>query len=84
MADDDRRVFQVDERGFDGELVIEGGAGGHVRINGTRDPGETAVTKDVRADRDPRLAELVTRCLEGDAAGPAALLAHLGVLDPAP
>lgn len=84
MADEDRRVFQVDGRGFDGELVIEGGAGGHVRISGTREPGEVAVAKDVPADRDPRLADLVSRCLDGDAAAPGALLAHLGVLDPEP
>lgn len=83
MADDETKVFEVAERGFDGELTIDGGPGGHVRINGIRPHDETAVTKDVPADRDPRLAELVAECLAGDDDAPAALLAHLGVLDPA-
>ena len=83
MAADEGAVYEVDERGFSGTVVIEGDAGArHVRISGTRGPDESAVTKDVPADRDPGLEALVGRCLAGEDGAPAALLAHLGVLDP--
>lgn len=84
MAADERAVYEVNERGFSGAVVIDGDAGArHVRISGTRGPDEAAVAKDVPADRDPALDALVSRCLTGEAGAPAALLAHLGVLDPA-
>ncbi len=83
MAADERAVYEVNERGFNGAVVIDGDASaGHVRISGTRGPDETAVAKDVPADRDPALKALVSRCLAGEEGAPAALLAHLGVLDP--
>ncbi len=82
-ADGERTVFEICERGFDGELVIEGGAAGHVHVSGTRSKDETAVGKDVPADRDPKTHDLVGRCLAGDEGAAVDLLAHLGVLDPA-
>ena len=83
MASDEGAVYEVNERGFSGTVVIEGDAGARrVRISGTRGPDESAVAKDVAADRDPGLEALAGRCLAGENGAPAALLAHLGVLDP--
>lgn len=78
-------VYEVEERGFRGELQIAGPPGGReVRVNGTRpDDNDTVVAKDVPAGRDPDLDALVERCLAGEAGAPAAVLSHLGVLDPA-
>jgi hypothetical protein len=78
--------FELDERGFQGTLRIEehGGAR-HVVLSGVRPDGsESAIQKDVPADRDEHLAELVQRTLTGDAEAAVAVLGHLGVLDPEP
>lgn len=86
--DDDRSAteFQLAERGYEGILRIEDREGGrHVVLSGIRTDGtEAAVEKDVPADRDERLGELVTRALTGDDRAAVDLLAHLGVLDPEP
>jgi hypothetical protein len=74
------RTLEVREPGFEGRLTIEGGA---VRITGTRPQDGAAVVKDVPADRDPELAQLVQRLLSGEDGVVARLLAHVGVLDPA-
>lgn len=76
--------FDLDEPGFRGELRIEERPDGrHVVLMGTRPDGSnTAVEKDVPADRDARLAELVQRCTAGDDAAAVDVLAHVGVLDP--
>jgi hypothetical protein len=82
-VDDDRTTLDVHEPGFDGELSIEGREGARtVRITGTRPQDGAAVVKDVPADRDPELSRLVQQFLSGDEGVAAALLAHLGVLDP--
>lgn len=76
--------YELDERGFQGTLRIEerGGAR-HVVLSGIRTDGtEAAVQKDVPADRDAQLAELVQRVLAGDTEAAVATLGHLGVLDP--
>jgi hypothetical protein len=76
--------FELDEPGFQGTLRIEqhGGAR-HVVLSGIRPDGsESAIQKDVPADRDERLAELVERCVTGDASAAVEALSHLGVLDP--
>ena len=78
-------VFEVDERGFRGELLIAGSAGERrVRVEGVRpDENDTVVAKDVPSGRDPDLDALVERCVSGEPGGAAAVLAHLGILDPA-
>jgi hypothetical protein len=40
------------------------------------------VVKDVPADRDPELAQLVQRLQSGEDGVAARLLAHIGLLDP--
>jgi hypothetical protein len=84
MADaDDRVTLELHERGFEGELSIQGAEGARtVRVTGTRPQDGAAVVKDVPADRDPELADLVRRLLAGDIAVGPRLLAHVGVLDP--
>jgi hypothetical protein len=75
--------FELDEPGFQGVLRIEDHGGAHhVVLSGIRPDGsESAIQKDVPASRDEHLAELVERCLAGDADAAVAVLAHLGVLD---
>jgi hypothetical protein len=81
--DHDRMTVELHEPGFEGELSSEGGVGARtVRVTGTRPQDGAAVVKDVPADRDPGLSELVERLLSGDDAAAPGLLAHLGVLDP--
>lgn len=83
----DAQAFRLDEPGFEGLLWIgRGGDGGRrVVLSGIRpDEREAAIQKDIPADRDERLAELVQRCLDGDAVAPVDVLAHVGVLDPDP
>lgn len=86
--DDDRAVteFQLAERGYEGVLRIEERDGGrHVVLSGIRTDGsEAAIEKDVPANRDERLSDLVGQALTGDSAAAVDLLAHLGVLDPEP
>lgn len=81
---DGTRNFDLDERGFRGELRIEDRSDGrHVVLMGTRPDGsDTIVEKDVPANRDERLADLVDRCLAGDTAAAVEVLGHVGVLDP--
>ncbi len=74
------RTLEVRESGFEGRLTIGAGA---VRVTGTRPQDGAAVVKDVPADRDPELAQLVQRLLSGEDDVVARLLAHVGVLDPA-
>ncbi len=82
-ANDDGTTLHLREAGFEGDLTIEGGTGARtVRITGTRPQDGAAVVKDVPADRDPQLSELVERVLAGDEGAGAQLLAHVGVLDP--
>ncbi|OMQ16805.1 hypothetical protein A7K94_0200040 [Modestobacter sp. VKM Ac-2676] len=85
MDDDGARArLELHEPGFDGELVIEEGRDGrHVRVSGIRPQDGAAVVKDLPADRDPELAELVELVVGGDDAAAVRLLAHVGVLDPA-
>ncbi|SDF48001.1 hypothetical protein SAMN05660662_2276 [Blastococcus aurantiacus] len=72
-------TWDVQEPGFDGQVRIENGV---VHISGVRPQDGSAVVKDVPADRDPQLTELVELAVAGqDGVGPQ-LLAHLGVLDP--
>jgi hypothetical protein len=75
--------LELHEPGFDGDLVIENRAGARmVRLTGARPQDGAAVAKNVPADRDPELSELVELAVAGqDGIGPR-LLAHLGVLDP--
>jgi hypothetical protein len=76
--------FELDEPGFQGTVRIEvhGGAR-HVVLSGIRPDGsEAAIQKDVPANRDQQLAELVERCLAGDVEAAVAVVGHLGVLDP--
>jgi hypothetical protein len=83
-AADERTTLEVHEPGFEGELSVEGRTGARtVRVTGTRPQDGAAVVKDVPADRDPELAELVRALLAGDVAVVPRLLAHIGVLDPA-
>jgi hypothetical protein len=83
------RAFELHEPGFEGTLRIEDEHGErHVIVSGFRpDAKHTSVQKDLPADRDPRLAELVELCVDGDndTAVEAAVevLAHVGVRDPA-
>ena len=72
-------TWDVHEPGFDGELRIEGGM---VHLLGVRPQDDSDVVKDVPADRDPELAELVRQALAGEGHVTPRLLAHLGVLDP--
>jgi hypothetical protein len=82
------REFELHEPGFEGTLRIEDEHGErHVIVSGFRpDASHTAVQKDLPADRDPRLAELVELCVDGDddTATEAAVevLSHVGVRDP--
>jgi hypothetical protein len=73
------RTLEVHEAGFEGRLSIEGG---EVRVTGTRPQDGAAVVKDVPADRDPELAQLVQRLQSGEDDVAARLLAHIGLLDP--
>ena len=83
-ADANLAELEVHEPGFEGQLEIEDHAGARtVRITGTRPQDGAAVVKDVPADRDAELTELVERLLAGDHGVAARLLAHVGVLDPA-
>ena len=82
-AADDRTTQEIHEPGFDGELSIEDRKGARtVRVTGTRPQDGAAVVKDVPADRDPELTQLVERVLAGEDTAAVRLLAHLGVLDP--
>jgi hypothetical protein len=82
----DVHEFELDEPGFEGVLRLgESGEGRRVVLSGTRQDGvdtTTPIQKDIPADRDPRLAELVARALAGDAGAPVEILAHVGVLSP--
>ena len=79
----DRVTLELHERGFEGDLSIQGAEGARtVRVTGTRPQDGAAVVKDVPADRDPELAELVGLVLAGDTTVAPRLLAHVGVLDP--
>lgn len=81
---EERSTFELDEPGFHGTLDILGPpTGRRIVVSGTRPDGnDTAVQKELPADRDDRLSELVERCLRGDAGAAAEVLAHVGVLDP--
>lgn len=81
---EDRATFELDEPGFHGTLDIFGPpTDRRILVSGTRPDGnDTAVQKELPADRDQRLTELVERCLQGDAGAAAEVLAHVGVLDP--
>jgi hypothetical protein len=82
-AGDHRTTLELHEPGFDGELFVEGTEEARtVRVTGTRPQDGAAVVKDVPADRDPELAQLVRTLLDGDTTVGPRLLAHLGVLDP--
>jgi hypothetical protein len=82
-AADHRTTLELHEPGFDGELSVEGTEGARtVRVTGTRPQDGAAVVKDVPADRDPELADLVRLVLAGDTTVAPRLLAHVGVLDP--
>ena len=72
-------TWDVQEPGFDGQVRIENGV---VHISGVRPQDDSDVVKDVPADRDPELAELVRQALAGEGDVTHRLLAHLGVLDP--
>ena len=76
--------YQLDEPGFEGVLRIEERPEGrHVVLSGIRpDETEAAIAKDVPANRDERLVELVERCVAGEVEAAVETLAHLGVLDP--
>ncbi|MCW2698871.1 MAG: hypothetical protein JWQ45_406 [Blastococcus sp.] len=83
MGDDDRTTLEVRQPGFEGQLTIGGPGGARtVGVTGTRPQDGAAVVKDVPADRDPELSELVRRVLSGEDGAAARLLAHIGVLDP--
>ena len=84
QRDPDTYEFEVDEPGFRGTLHVTGSQGArHVTVSGTRpDSADTAVVKELPADRDERLAALVERCIQGDDRAAVQLLAHVGVLDP--
>jgi len=87
LALDEQRLgvheFTVDEPGFRGVLRVgRRFDGARVVLSGTRpDADDTAVEKDLPADRDPRLAALVERALAGDGRAPVEILAHVGVLN---
>lgn len=72
-------TWNVREPGFEGELRIEGGT---VHLLGVRPQDDSDVIKDIPADRDPELAELVRQALAGEGNATHRLLSHLGVLDP--
>lgn len=80
----ERARVQLQEHGFEGEVVIEEEGDGkrHVHVSGVRPQDGANVAKDVPADRDAELLELVDEVVDGDDGAPARLLAHLGVTDP--
>lgn len=82
----ERAKVQLQEHGFEGEVVIEDAGGGkrHVHVSGVRPQDGSNVAKDVPADRDAELSELADQVVAGDDGAPARLLAHLGVTDPPP
>jgi hypothetical protein len=79
------REFELDEPGFRGTLRIAEADGGlHVYLLGERPIDGSVIQKDVPADRDERLTELVIRCLQNDQRSAVDILSHVGVLDPEP
>ncbi len=85
MVDDDGFELHLEEPGFQGTLAIVDRDGVRTVVaSGIRPDGTGSnVGKEVPADRDARLTELVEACLRGDASAGPAILAHIGLLDPA-